>query len=123
MVYRKKTETEHAPGVMPCIAARLAPEWRFVSAGKGFEHTRTNESFDIQGLPPSTRVELRYPDLAGIPQSRLSDDEKELSRYVQFVFHPRARVDEHLTRIRKWAIIESAHIVPMASLPTVGSGK
>ena len=108
---------------MPCIAARLAPGWQFVSASKGFEHARTNESFEIQGLPPSTRVELRYPDLAGIPQSRLSDDEKELSRYVQFVFHPRARVDEHLKRVKKWAAIESAHIVPMPSLPMVGTGK
>lgn len=123
MVYRKKTETEHAPGVAPCIAARLAPEWQFVSASKGFEHARTNESFEIKGLPPSTRVELRYPDFAGIPQSRLSDDEKELSRYVQFVFHPRARVDQHLACIRNWAMIESAHIVPMPSLPTMGSGK
>ena len=94
-----------------------------MSDSKGFEHARTNESFEIKGLPPSTRVELRYPDFAGIPQSRLSDDEKELSRYVQFVFHPRARVDQHLERVKDWAMIESAHIVPMPSLPTVVSSK
>ncbi len=120
MVYRNNTETERIPGVAPCIAAQLTPGWQFVSASKGFVHEKTKESFRIQGLPPSTRVELRYPDLASIPQSRLSDDEKELARYVQFIFHPRARLDKHLARIENWAMTESAHIVPMGSLPAMG---
>lgn len=120
MVYRNSTGTERVPGVAPCIAARLTPGWQFVSADQGFRHAQTNESFRIQGLPPSTRVELRYPDLADIPQSRLSDEEKELSRYVQFVFHPRARLDRHLARIDSWDMTESAYIVPTGSLPAAG---
>ena len=105
----------------PCIAARLAPGWQFLSARKGFRDLDTKTPFRIQGLPPSTRVELRFPDLDGVPQNRMSDDDKELSRYVQFVFHPRARLDKHLARIAGWAAIESAYIVPTPSLPAAGN--
>jgi hypothetical protein len=65
-------------------------------------------------------VELRYPDLAGVSDARMSDDEKDLSRYVQFVFHPRARLDKHLARIQSCEAIESAHVVPTPSLPSPG---
>ena len=117
MVYRKQQNQGHVPGVAPCIAARLASGWQFVSARKGFRHAETGTSFRIQKLPPSTRVELRYPDLADVAREDMSEDEQELSRYVQFVFHPRARLDKHLARIESWAAIESAFVVPAPSLP------
>ena len=107
------------PGVAPCIAACLAPGWQFVSASKGFKHLETDKSLRIKGLPPSTRAEPRYPDLAGVAQEGMSEDDKELSRYVQFIFHPRARLDKHLARIKSWDAIESAYMVPAPDLPTL----
>lgn len=117
MIYRKAAEIEPVPGVAPCIVARLAEGWQFVSARRGFRQLKSGKSLRVRGLPPSTRVELRYSDLAGIAPEDMSNDDKELARYVQFVFHPRARLGTHLARISSWAAIESAYVVPVPVLP------
>lgn len=117
MIYREKRESMAIPGVAPCIVARLAPGWQFVSARKGFRHPEAGKSLQIRGLPPTTRTEPRYPDLAGVAQEDMSEDDRELSRYVQFVFHPLARLDKHLARIEGSAAVDSAYVVPTPDLP------
>lgn len=117
MIYRKDSEAEPVPGVAPCIVARLADGWQFEPARKCFAHVESGRALRIRSLPPSTRVEMRYPYLAGVASQELSDDDKDLARYVQFVFHPRARLDKHLARINEFAAIESAYVVSAPSLP------
>jgi hypothetical protein len=123
MVYRKKRGKETIPGVAPCIAARIAPDWRYIHTRGGFQHLKSEKFHPIKGLPPSTRTQARYPDLVGMEPDSMTDDEKELSHYIEFVFHSRAKLDEHLKRIEDWAPIMSAYIVPTPDLPFASGDK
>ena len=117
MVYRGQQGRTAIPGVAPCIVARVAPGWRYLPRRQGFRNLETDEFVAVEGLPPSTRVEARYPDLARAKPDGLSEEDRELARYLQFVFHPRARLDKHLARIRGWTPITEAYIVPTPELP------
>ncbi len=119
MVYRNKRGKKAIRGVAPSIAASIAPGWRYVPDRGGFLHLKSKKFFSIGGLPPSTRTQARYPDLIGMEPGSMTDDEKEMSRYIQFVFHPRAKLEEHLKRIEGCAAIANAYIVPTPDLPFV----
>ncbi len=119
MVYGKEHSGNLRDVVAPSIVARLEAGWRCDPERKGFVHEKSGDFFPVRGLPASTRVEPRFPSLAARRKSQLSKDELKMARYVQFVFHSRARPAKHLKRIASWEVVQDAYVAPLPELPDI----
>lgn len=116
MVYGNKPE-DTTDIAAPCIVAQIAREWKFDPSRVGFHNLGSSEFQAIEGLPDGARVEARFPDLLDADPDSLTDEEREMAQFVQFVFAPGTRLDSQLERIKGWAAVVDAYVVPEPGLP------
>lgn len=98
------------------VDVKLKPGWRFDSRGRAFE-SASGERFVPRELPRKTRIVHKTPALARADASKLSQPERELTRYLQIIFPDGEAPERYVEAIRSWAPVEEAHVAPLPSLP------
>lgn len=103
--------------LLPSLVVRLGPEWRYVASRKCFLSTGDEEWRPVQELPAGTRIEPMAPHLAESDPGQLTEDEKDLARYVQVIFPAGTDPGDYVTSIRDWPCAEKVRPPPDISLP------
>jgi hypothetical protein len=98
------------------VDVKLKRQWRFEPERRLFE-SASGEKFAPAGLPKHTRIVHKVPSLARRPSSKLSRQERELSRYVQVILPAGESPADYVNAVRRWPSVEEAHVAPVVSLP------
>lgn len=100
----------------PHLVLKLKAGWRLDVAMHQFISTSGGRRFNpTDVLPKGAELRHMIPDLAG--RKRLSQNERELARYVHLLLPKRGKTDVHLQKVRQWPCVEDAQLPPAVSLP------
>lgn len=104
------------------VEVKLKPGWEFDATRRVFVSDR-GETFQPRGqLPKNSKIVYKTPALA--PASRrgkakLSDDERNLLRYLQIILPADEPPANYMKAIGDWPVVAEASLPPDVSLPGV----
>ena len=105
---------------MPAVPApelKLKRNYKYDSRKRVFE-SGSGTSFDPhRDLPEDTRIVYKVPALAAADESRLTQSEKELRRYMQVILPQGVSPQDFVEIVRAWPSVEEASVGPYVSLP------
>lgn len=111
-------DAEHAPqNAPPHLVVKLRRGWRY--------DTRTGRLVSISGqhlapreqLGRDVRVAPMVPHLLDTDPQSLSQDERNLIRYVHLILPKRSDVQRYMKIVRDWPCVEEVQPPPDISLP------
>lgn len=102
------------------VEIKLKPGWQF-DAGRDVFVSDRGEEFEAHGeLPNKSKIVHKTPAIAAAARKakgKLSDDEKNLLRYLQVILPADEPPAKHLKTIRAWPWVDDANLPPDPSLP------
>ena len=111
-------QSEMTPkGMRPHLVVKLKPDWRH-DATRGAFVSRAGENLSPgDDLPPGSRIEPMVRQFAEADPKTLSEDERNLARYVYVILPKRIIASDCLETVRQWACVEEVRLPPEISLP------
>ena len=117
MVITADSDSEGPINATPHLIVEIKDGWELDPDGERF----CSESGKIvvikKGLPPSTRVVRRVPQLANKPRNKLSDDELDLLKYFNVLLPNKSDPADYVDLIKGWACSERVDLPPEYGLP------
>ena len=104
-------------GVRPHLVVKLKPEWRYDTSGGMFVSAGGEGLSPAKDLPARSRIEPMVPQLAEADPAELSEDERNLARYVNVIFPKQIAASDYLATVGQWACVEEVRPSPEISLP------
>ena len=99
------------------VELKLKRNYKYDSRKRVFE-SGSGTSFDPhRDLPKDTSIVYKVPALAAADESKLSQPEKELRRYMQVILPQGVSPQEFVGIVRAWPSVEEASVGPDVSLP------
>jgi len=106
------------------VEIKLKPGWEF-DAERGVFVSDRGEEFEARGeLPKKSEIVHKTPALAAAARkakAKLSDDEKNLLRYLQVILPEDEPPAKYLKMIGDWPWVADANLPPAPSLPHAGA--
>jgi hypothetical protein len=99
------------------LDVKMAPGWRYESTRRCFVAADGREFSPVADLPKSVRIVHMVPALAAADPQTLTEDERNLARYVQVVFATKASRKKYWARVEAWPCAEEVRLPPEVSLP------
>ena len=106
-----------APPARLHLVVKLKPGWRWVNSKRAFISSSGQEFRPARELPSACSIEPMVPDLAAREEGQLSEDERNLARYIHIVFRKGAEPEKHSGEVRDWPCVEDVRQAPEISLP------
>jgi len=111
----------HAGGdvshIRPHLVVKLKPGWRWVESKKAFISSSGQEFRPARELPGARGIVAMVPDLATRKKAQLSEDERNLARYIHIVFRKQSKPEKHSREVRDWPCVEEVRRAPEITLP------
>ncbi len=104
-------------GVRPHLVVKLKPEWRYDVPRGVFVSVGGRDISPGKDLPAKSRIDPMVPQLAEADPAELSEDERNLARYVNVILPKQVAASDYLKIVGQWACVEEVRPSPEISLP------
>ena len=104
-------------GLRPNIVIRLKKGWTFESDSRAFISRDGQKLSPMKDLPEGSRLVYVAPELAQAVPESLSEDERNLARYLHVILPEGTGPSAYFHVLRKWACIDKVEPSPDISLP------
>ena len=106
------------PGKLrPHLDVKLGADWRYLKSERMFVSSGGQVFSPASTLPKGAEVLYTAPGLAQADPCTLSEDERNLARFVQVIFRNKAARKKHFAQVEKWSCVEVVRWPPEVSLP------
>ncbi len=102
----------------PHLNVKLKFGWRYDDAQRIFVSVKGKKLPPFKDLPRGTRIVYTVPHLAHMNEASLSQNEKELSRFMQVILPKKSDTSKFLEILNVWPCFEEVNLPPEISLPT-----
>lgn len=104
-------------GILIPVEMRLKPEWHFDPRQHVFKSRSGDKFAPDHNLPKNSKIVYKVPSPAKASSAKLSEEERELGRYMQIILPAGESPKDYLRVIRSWPCVENAEAGPEVSLP------
>ena len=106
------------PGSLrPQLDVKMGPDWRYLETKRIFVSAGGEEFSPGPSLPKGAEIIHMVPALALADPGTLSEDERNLARFIQVVFPSKAAREKHTGQVENWPCAEEVRWPPEVSLP------
>ena len=108
---------EIPPGISPHLEVLLKPGWVYHARKKRFLGEKDRVVAPGDDLPAGAKIVYKVPSLAKAKLESLSDDERDLARYVHVILPKGTDPEAYLAVVQDWICVEEVRLPPRVSLP------
>lgn len=113
----KAPQTTLPPGTTaPHLKLKLREGWRYASSSGAFVSNEGSRWIPDK-LPQGAKIVYIVPDLGEAEISTLSEDERNLARYLHLILPTGEEPKKYLKAVGAWPSIETVELPPEISLP------
>lgn len=106
------------PGSLrPHLDVKMGLDWRYQETKRLFVSTGGDKFSPRPSLPKGAEIIPMVPALARADPGTLSEDERNLARFIQVVFPSKAARKKHAADVEGWPCAEEVRWPPEVSLP------
>jgi len=101
----------------PHLDAKLQFGWRYDDTKRIFVSVKGKKLSPFKELPRGSLLVYTIPHLAHMKEASLSQDERELTRFMQVILPKRSDASKFLEILNDWPCFEEVKLPPEISLP------
>ena len=114
---RGYTHAEAPAELLRYLSLKLKTGWRFDRSRGQFVSAGGQRLSVRDQLPKGSDIVPTVPALAEADPAKLSDAERDLSRFFQLILPKDATPEHYLRVVKRWDAVEEATLPPQVSLP------